>query len=182
MKRKKETSEKHKNIVFLNVCCVMMLCVFLCRSVCWFLYGPFCHGALKLDVSTLFTTFFIWTSLQFIFVNLYRCFPSQCLYAIIFNLSKHRNNVKSYRRVFLLRVLTDQIGLTRVAYREFRKGGWRIVRLCQAVHASPTSLVDGRDITQKQAVAVLGVVSKITNLGANVVMSDLEEIWRGIPK
>ena len=22
----------------------------LCRSVCWFLYGPFCHGALKLDI------------------------------------------------------------------------------------------------------------------------------------
>jgi len=31
----------------------------LCRSVCWFLYGPFCHGALKLDISTLFTTFFL---------------------------------------------------------------------------------------------------------------------------
>jgi len=30
--------------------------------------GPFCHGALKPDihVSTLFTTFFLWTSLQFI--------------------------------------------------------------------------------------------------------------------
>jgi len=27
------------------------------------LYGPFCHGALKLDISTLFTTFFLWTSL-----------------------------------------------------------------------------------------------------------------------
>jgi len=31
-----------------------------------FLYGPFCHGALKHDISTLFTTFFVWTSLQFI--------------------------------------------------------------------------------------------------------------------
>ena len=29
-------------------------------------YGPFCHGALKYDISTLFTTFFVWTSLQFI--------------------------------------------------------------------------------------------------------------------
>jgi len=29
-------------------------------------YGPFCHSALKLDISTLFTTFCIWTSLQFI--------------------------------------------------------------------------------------------------------------------
>ena len=31
---------------------------FVC-SVRWFLYGPFCHGALKLDISTLFTTFFL---------------------------------------------------------------------------------------------------------------------------
>jgi len=29
-----DITEKHKNIVFLNVCCVMMLYVFLCRSVC----------------------------------------------------------------------------------------------------------------------------------------------------
>jgi len=27
----------------------------------------FCHGALKHDISTLFTTFFVWTSIQFIF-------------------------------------------------------------------------------------------------------------------
>jgi len=27
--------------------------------VCLFLYGPFRHGALKLDISTLFTTFFL---------------------------------------------------------------------------------------------------------------------------
>ena len=44
----------------------MVFYVFLCRSVCWILNGPFCHGALKLDICTLFTTFFIWTSLQFI--------------------------------------------------------------------------------------------------------------------
>ena len=36
-------------------------------SMCWLLYGPFCHGALKLDVPTYFTTFFLWKSLQFIF-------------------------------------------------------------------------------------------------------------------
>jgi len=30
--------------------------LFLCRSVSWLLYGPFCHGAHKLDISTLFTT------------------------------------------------------------------------------------------------------------------------------
>jgi len=33
---------------------------------CVFLYGPFCHGAHKLDLSTLFTTFFLWTSPPFI--------------------------------------------------------------------------------------------------------------------
>jgi len=32
--------------------------VFLC-SVCLLLYGPFCHDALKLHISTLFTTFFM---------------------------------------------------------------------------------------------------------------------------
>ena len=46
----------------------MVFYMFLCRYVSWFLYGPFCHGALKLDISTLFTTFFLLTtSLQFIF-------------------------------------------------------------------------------------------------------------------
>ena len=40
--------------------------VLLCCSACLFLYGPFCHGALKLDMSTLFTTFFLWKSLQLI--------------------------------------------------------------------------------------------------------------------
>jgi len=38
--------------------CFVMFCVFL--------YGTFCHGAHKLDLSTLFTTFFLWTSLPFI--------------------------------------------------------------------------------------------------------------------
>jgi len=36
---------------------------------CVFFYGPFCHGAHKLDLSTLFTTFFLWTSLPFILCN-----------------------------------------------------------------------------------------------------------------
>jgi len=39
--------------------CFVMFCVFL--------YRPFCHGAYKLDLSTLFTPFFLWTSLPFIF-------------------------------------------------------------------------------------------------------------------
>jgi len=32
-----------------------------------FMYGLFCHGALKLDLSTLFATLFILTRLHFIF-------------------------------------------------------------------------------------------------------------------
>jgi len=39
----------------------------LCCSTCLFLYRQFCHGALKLDLSTLFTTFFfLLISLQII--------------------------------------------------------------------------------------------------------------------
>ena len=38
--------------------CFVLFCVF------W--YGPFCHGAHKLDLSTLFTTFCLCTSLPFI--------------------------------------------------------------------------------------------------------------------
>jgi len=38
--------------------CFVMYCVFL--------YGPFCHGAHKLDLSTLFRTFFLCTFLPFI--------------------------------------------------------------------------------------------------------------------
>ena len=63
LRRKKQTS------FFLNSCCVMAFYEFLCRSVCWFLYGPFWHGALKLDISTLFTTVFLWTYLQFILTH-----------------------------------------------------------------------------------------------------------------
>ena len=36
--------------------CVVMFCVFL--------YGPICHGAHKLDLSAVFTTFFLWTFLH----------------------------------------------------------------------------------------------------------------------
>ena len=38
----------------------------LCCSVRWLLYGQFRHGVFKLDISILFTTFFLWTSLKFI--------------------------------------------------------------------------------------------------------------------
>jgi len=50
----------------LNVCCVLVFYVFLCCSVNWFLYAPFGHGALKLGISTLFTTFLLSTLLQLI--------------------------------------------------------------------------------------------------------------------
>ena len=36
-----------KIVIFLNVCFVLVFCVFMCCFVCVFLYGPFCHGALK---------------------------------------------------------------------------------------------------------------------------------------
>ena len=38
----------------------------LCCSMCLFLYGSFCLGALKYDLSTLFSTLFLQKSLQFI--------------------------------------------------------------------------------------------------------------------
>jgi len=44
----------------------MMLYVLFCVVLCVSFYGPFCHGAPTLDISTFFTTFFIWTSLQII--------------------------------------------------------------------------------------------------------------------
>jgi len=42
--------------------CFTCFCVALCVSFC----KGHCHCALKFDISTLFTTFFLWTSLQFI--------------------------------------------------------------------------------------------------------------------
>jgi len=54
------------NSCFLIVCCVLVFYVF-CVVLCFFIvYGPFCQGAFNLDMSTLFTTLFYWTSLQFI--------------------------------------------------------------------------------------------------------------------
>jgi len=38
-------------LFFLNVWCILVFYVFLCCCVCWFLHGPFCHDALKLDLS-----------------------------------------------------------------------------------------------------------------------------------
>jgi len=54
------TIRKTQKVGFFSKCIRMMVFyVFLCRSVCWFVYGPFCHGALKLDISTLFKIFFL---------------------------------------------------------------------------------------------------------------------------
>ena len=39
-----------KTKIFLNVCCVLVFCVF---SVCLFLYVPFCHGAIQ-DAMSIF--------------------------------------------------------------------------------------------------------------------------------
>jgi len=44
----------------LGILCVCVLFYVL------FVYRPVCHGALKLDISTLFTTVFLCTSLSFI--------------------------------------------------------------------------------------------------------------------
>ena len=49
-----------------HVCYTVLICVF-CAVLCvCFLYGPFCHGALNFDLSTLFTTFYLCKYLQFI--------------------------------------------------------------------------------------------------------------------
>ena len=51
-------SVKHTNLVYE---CLLRPVVMraLCCFICLFLYGPLCPGALKLDMSTLFTTLFL---------------------------------------------------------------------------------------------------------------------------
>ena len=59
--------------------------LFLCCSVC-FLYRPFCHRALKLDMSTLLTIFFLNNSsiyMYTIYVVLYMYFKAAKLTKII---------------------------------------------------------------------------------------------------
>jgi len=65
----RKTKEKFRSECLLRL---GVLCVFVLFCVCFcvffvFVYGPFCQCALNIDMSTLFTTFFLWTSLQFIF-------------------------------------------------------------------------------------------------------------------
>jgi len=64
--------------------CFVMFCVFL--------YGPFCHGAHKPDLSTLFTSFFLWTSLPFIFVNYTSIWMKCNLYKLLNALSLRYSN------------------------------------------------------------------------------------------
>ena len=51
IKKWTNTENKHKNSLF-------WMSVTSCCSLCLFLYGQFCHGALKPNLSTLFETFF----------------------------------------------------------------------------------------------------------------------------
>jgi len=62
LKQKTFLTEKHQNKMvsfWMPVASCCFSCFFCC-SVCLFVYGAFCHNALKLDMSTLFTTFFPW--------------------------------------------------------------------------------------------------------------------------
>jgi len=64
------------------LCASVVDCVAFCNtaidkqllfcSVCFSVYGPFFHGALELVMSTLFTTFFLWTSLQYMYSKIQR--------------------------------------------------------------------------------------------------------------
>ena len=57
-KRKKEKSEKQK-IRFFSKWLLRHGVLRAFVSLCVLEYGPFCHGARKLDISTLFTTIFL---------------------------------------------------------------------------------------------------------------------------
>jgi len=41
-----------------------MFYVFLCCSVCWSLYGPFCHAALKIDISLNISSIYICNTIK----------------------------------------------------------------------------------------------------------------------
>ena len=45
------------NSFLVNVCCFLVFDVFFCCFMCWFLYGQFCHGALKGKLSDSFTNY-----------------------------------------------------------------------------------------------------------------------------
>ena len=61
--------------------CCKSFCVVPCVS---FLYGPCCHGTLKHNIiSTLFTTSFVWTSLQFILQKKFTVGKAEIFYQLI---------------------------------------------------------------------------------------------------
>ena len=67
------------------------------------MYETFCHGALKLDMSVLFTTFFLWTSLQFIWASVEnKCVAGDLSFENIYtcygNLLYFNNAVKFMKR------------------------------------------------------------------------------------
>ena len=62
LKKKKRKIRNTQTIVFFWMPVASWCSTCFCCSVCFvclFVYGPFCHGAFKLDMSTLFTTFFL---------------------------------------------------------------------------------------------------------------------------
>ena len=76
------------SVASLFTTCFVMFCVIL--------YGPFCHGAHKLDLSTLFTTFFLWTSPPFILLNILNinvCCAIAVTSEIILNMTVYINAV-----------------------------------------------------------------------------------------
>jgi len=64
IKNRKIRKTQNNSYFLMSVATLYTLCFVM---FCVFLYGPFCHGAHKLDLSTLFTTVFLWASLPFIF-------------------------------------------------------------------------------------------------------------------
>jgi len=73
--------------------CFVMFCVFV--------YGPFCHGAHKLDLSTLFTTFFLWTSPPFILWSGLKTSKLIFVYLSMDSFHNHSNNTP-YNPTYLL--------------------------------------------------------------------------------
>jgi len=110
-KRKLEMSWKtHTRNVFFSECLLPLgvLPVFLCCSVCLFLYESFWDGALKHDISTLFTAFFLWTSLQFILT----LSIINCTHIVHTHLLQRFDSVRSMIIVMLLPLSTFSLSIT----------------------------------------------------------------------
>ena len=93
IENKNQKNRKTQKIVI--SLCLLRLCLLRVWWFSVFLYRPFCHGAYKLDLSTLFTTFFLWTLLPFILLsqqNIYTLYQSQ---RIRFNYPRQWSSAKS---------------------------------------------------------------------------------------